>query len=489
MPPAPDHVDVLIVGAGLSGVGAAVHLVLANGELPGRERTYAILEARGASGGTWDLFRYPGVRSDSDMFTLGYRFKPWTGEKALADGPSILDYVRTTSREYGVDEQIRYDYLVVGADWSREDQRWTVTATHDGQQVRITCDVLWSCSGYYDYDQAFQPEFEGIDDYEGTVLHPQHWPEDLDYAEKQVVVIGSGATAVTLVPAMAVEAGHVTMLQRSPTYILSLPSSDAIALRLRARLPARVAYAITRWKNVLVATTIYQLSQRRPNLVRGLIRRTNVAQLPEGYDVDTHFKPRYDPWDQRLCLVPDGDLFQAIRKGTASVVTDRIDRFTPKGVLLESGEELQADIVITATGLNLLAFGGAALSVDGQPVNLPDTMAYKGMMLSGVPNFVFTVGYTNASWTLKADLVSEYLVRMLDHLARTGTKVFEARRDPSVGAEPFMSFAAGYVLRSVDDFPRQGDRAPWRLRQNYLRDVFSIRHGKVTDDAMTFSGR
>jgi monooxygenase len=455
----------------------------------GPARSYAILEARAASGGTWDLFRYPGVRSDSDMFTLGYRFRPWTGEKALADAPSILEYVRSTAREYGVDRAIRYGHKVIAADWSREDRRWTVQATRDGEPVVLTCDVLWACSGYYDYDEGFRPEFEGLDDYEGTLVHPQHWPEDLDHTDKQVLVIGSGATAVTLVPALAGTAAHVTMLQRSPTYILSLPGNDPIAERLRARLPAKTAYGITRWKNVLVATGLYQLSRRRPDLVRGLIRRANVALLPEGYDVDTHFKPRYDPWDQRLCLVPDGDLFQSIRRGTASVVTDRIDRFTPKGVLLESGEELQADIVVTATGLNLLAFGGAELSVDGVPVSLPDTMAYKGMMLSGVPNFVFTVGYTNASWTLKADLVSEYVVRMLRHLDDTGQQVFEARRDPSVGAEPFLDFAAGYVLRKVDDFPRQGDRTPWRLRQNYLRDVFSIRHGKVTDDAMTFSGR
>ena len=483
MPTATDHVDVLIVGAGLSGVGAACHLAT---DPP--VRSYAILEAREAIGGTWDLFRYPGVRSDSDMFTLGYRFQPWTGDKALADGPAILEYVRRTARQYGVDEQIRFGHRVVGADWSSADQRWTVTAVHEGEPVRLTCDVLWSCSGYYRYDQGFRPDFEGLDDYEGTVVHPQHWPEDLDYTDQRVVVIGSGATAVTIVPALAEDAAHVTMLQRSPTYILSLPSTDRLAERLRARLPAKAAYGITRWKNVLVATGIYQLSQRRPELMRGLIRKANVALLPEGYDVDTHFKPRYDPWDQRLCLVPDGDLFQAIRKGNASVVTDRIDRFTAKGVLLESGEELQADIVVSATGLNLLAFGGAELSIDGRPVDLTDTMAYKGMMLSGVPNFVFTVGYTNASWTLKADLVSEYLVRILRHLDSTGARVFEPHRDPSVGAEPFLDFAAGYVLRSVDDFPRQGDRAPWRLRQNYLRDVLGLRHGKVTDDSMSFSG-
>ena len=476
------HVDVLIVGAGLSGIGAACHLVA---DAPGR--SYAIVEARDAIGGTWDLFRYPGVRSDSDMYTLGYRFRPWQGDKALADGPSILRYVRETAAEYGVDEHVRYGHSVQRADWSSTDRRWTVTAEHEGAEVALTCDVLWACTGYYDYDEGYTPVIAGLEDYEGRVVHPQHWPDDLDLADQRVVVIGSGATAMTLVPAIAAETAHVTMLQRSPTYVLSMPSRDGLAARARRLLPGRLAYGFTRWKNVLMTTGFYQLSRRRPALVRRLIRKAAIAQLPEDYDVDTHFRPTYNPWDQRLCLVPDGDLFRAVSRGDASIVTDRIDSFTPKGLLLTSGEELPADIVVTATGLNLKAFGGAVLTIDGAPVHLPETMAYKGMLISGVPNFVFTVGYTNASWTLKADLVAQYVVRLLQHLDRTGNRVFVARRQPDVEEQPFMDFAAGYVLRSLHQFPKQGNRAPWRLRQNYLRDVVTIRHGRVTDDAMHFS--
>ncbi len=477
-----DHVDVLIVGAGLSGIGAACHLAV---DSPGRN--YAILEARAASGGTWDLFRYPGVRSDSDMFTLGYRFRPWPGDQALADGPSILRYVRETATAYGVDDQIRYGHVVRRADWSSADQRWTVTADRGGAEVTLTCDVLWACSGYYDYDTGYTPDFAGVEDYEGRIVHPQLWPDDLDLDDQHVVVIGSGATAMTLVPAIADRTAHVTMLQRSPTYVMSVPSRDGVATQARRVLPSRWAHVVARWKNVLIATGFYQLSRQRPALVRGLIRRATVSQLPEGYDVDTHFRPTYDPWDQRLCLVPDGDLFRSISRGDASVVTDRIDSFTPKGVLLESGEELAADVVVTATGLRLKAFGGAELSIDGEPVHLPDTMAYKGMLLAGVPNFVFTVGYTNASWTLKADLVAQYVMRLFRHLDRTGTRVFVPRLEADVEAQPFLDFAAGYVLRSLHEFPKQGSRAPWRLRQNYLRDVLTMRHGKVTDDAMEFS--
>ncbi|MCW2757549.1 MAG: NAD(P)/FAD-dependent oxidoreductase [Nocardioidaceae bacterium] len=477
-----EHLDVLIVGAGLSGIGAACRL-----RIDHPERSFAILEARTSSGGTWDLFRYPGVRSDSDMYTLGYRFRPWTGEKALADGASILHYVRETAREYAVDTAIRYDHRVRSADWSSEQCRWTVTVDGADGPRTLTAGVLWSCGGYYDYDNGFQPEYAGLDDFAGTVVHPQHWPEDLDVTGKRVVVIGSGATAVTLVPALARTAEQVTMLQRSPTYILSLPATDAVAARLRRWLPQKAAYEATRWKNVVGQTVLYQLAQKRPRFVRGLIRKENVKLLPDGYDVDTHFTPRYDPWDQRLCLVPDGDLFRAIRRGTADVVTDRIERFTPTGLRLESGAELAADVVVSATGLNLVAFGGMRLAVDGEPVSLPDTMAYRGMMLSGVPNFVYTVGYTNASWTLKADLVAGYMMRVLTHLDDTRTRVFAPRRDPGVGEEPFMDFAAGYVLRSIATLPKQGDREPWRLRQNYLRDRITLRRSKVGADALTFS--
>ncbi|MFI5585364.1 flavin-containing monooxygenase [Amycolatopsis sp. NPDC051758] len=480
-----DHVDVLIVGAGLSGVGAAHHLRSA---FP--RKTYTILEARDAIGGTWDLFRYPGVRSDSDMQTLGYRFRPWTSEKAIADGPSILQYVRDTAAEAGIDRHIRFGHRVVRAEWSTADALWTVEATHDGEPVRFTAKFLYLCSGYYDYAGGHTPEFPGIAEFGGTVVHPQHWPADLDYTGKKVVVIGSGATAVTLVPAMTDRAEHVTMLQRSPTYILSLPSEDALANRLRGLLGARLAYPIARWKNVAVSTLIYQLSRRRPGVVKAMIRKAAMKQLPPGYAVDTHFKPRYQPWDQRLCLVPDGDLFRSIKHGDASIVTDRIASFTKDGIRLESGDELAADVVVTATGLRLLAFGGIDLVVDGDPVKLPETMAYKGMMLSGVPNFAFTIGYTNASWTLKADLVGEYVVRLLRHLDRQGyDQCVPVNDDPAVTEQPLLDFDAGYVLRAIDEFPKAGSRAPWTLGMSYAHDVVKLRHGRIDDGALRFSRR
>jgi monooxygenase len=480
----PEHLDVLIVGAGLSGIGAAWHL---QDRCPGR--SYAILEAREDLGGTWDLFRYPGIRSDSDMHTLGYRFKPWTESKSITDGPSILEYVRQTARENGIDERIRYGHRVVAARWSSEEARWTVEAERggDGERVRLTCDFLWTCSGYYRYDEGFRPKFEGEERFAGPVIHPQHWPEDLDYAGKRVVVIGSGATAITLVPAMAERAAHVTMLQRSPTYIASLPARDRLAAWLRRRLPERLAYAIVRWKNVLVQTAFYQLSRRRPELVKRMIRRGVQRSLPPGYDVDRHFRPRYDPWDQRMCLVPDGDLFRAISDGSASVVTDTISSFGERGIELASGEELEADVIVTATGLNLLFLGGMTLPVDGEPVDVPSTMTYKGMMLSGVPNMAFTVGYTNASWTLKADLTSEYVCRLLNHMSAHGYRRCVPEADPSVGEQPLLDFTSGYVRRSLDEFPRQGSREPWKLRQNYLFDIGTIRRGAIDDGAMRFS--
>jgi monooxygenase len=476
-------VDVLIVGAGLSGIGAAYHLRTA---FP--DRTYTILEARDTIGGTWDLFRYPGVRSDSDMHTLGYRFKPWTQPKAIADGPSILSYVRETAAEAGIDRHIRFGHRVIRASWSTEDARWTVEARHDGSPVTITARFLYVCSGYYHYDAGHTPDFPGVERFRGTVVHPQQWPSDLDHAGKNVVVIGSGATAVTLVPAMAETAAHVTMLQRSPTYILSLPAEDRIANTLRRLIGPRRAYFFARWKNVLVSTFLYQLSRRRPHVVKNLIRKATIRQLPPGYDVDTHFKPRYDPWDQRLCLVPDGDLFRAIRRGRASVVTDRIAEFTESGLRLESGDTLTADVVVTATGLRLLAFGGMELIVDGRAVELPKTLAYKGMMLSDVPNFAFTVGYTNASWTLKADLVSEYVIRLLRHMDEGGYDVaVPVNDDPAVTERPLLDFDAGYVLRSIDEFPRAGSRPPWQLGMSYAHDVVNLRHGKVNDGVMRFT--
>lgn len=476
-----EHVDVLVIGAGLSGIGTAAQV---RKQHP--HRTLAVLEMREVSGGTWDLFRYPGVRSDSDMFTLGYRWRPWRGEKALADGPSILQYVRDVAREYGVDRLIRYGHRVVRADWSSETARWTVQVeTPDGPR-EITAGFLLGCTGYYDYEQGYAPRFPGQEDFAGRIVHPQHWPEDLDYAGKRVVVIGSGATAVTLVPAMAEDAGHVTMLQRSPTYILSAPGSDPVA-RLLRRLPERLAYPIVRWKSILIALGSYQLSRRRPDVLRGFIRKATIKMLPPEIDVDTHFKPTYDPWDQRLCLVPDGDLFRVLRDGSASIVTDTVDTFTPGGIRLASGAELEADVIVTATGLKVLAFGGIALSVDGAEVKPHDTMSYKALMLSGVPNFAFTIGYTNASWTLKADLVTEYVVRLLRHMDEHGYRQVVAERDPSVGERPFMDFSSGYVLRALDDVPVQGDRAPWMLRQNYLTDVRTIRRDAIDDGVLRFA--
>ncbi len=476
-----EHLDVLVVGAGLSGIGTAAQL---RKQHP--HRSLAVLEMRAVSGGTWDLFRYPGVRSDSDMFTLGYRWRPWRGAKALADGPSILQYVRDVAEEYGVDKLIRYGHKVVRADWHSETARWLVDLeTPDGPQ-QISAGFLVGCTGYYDYEGGYAPTFPGQDDFAGQVIHPQHWPEDLDYAGKRVVVIGSGATAVTLVPAMAPDAAHVTMLQRSPTYILSAPGRDPIAQRLQ-RLPERIAFPIVRWKSILIALASYQLSRRRPDVLRSFIRKNTIKQLPAEIDVDVHFKPTYDPWDQRLCLVPDGDLFQAFRRGTASIVTDTIETFTETGIRLTSGEHLEADIVVTATGLKILPFGGITLSVDGQDVKAHDTMSYKALMLSGVPNFAYTIGYTNASWTLKADLVTEYVVRLLRHMDQRGYRQVVAERDPSVGERPFMDFSSGYVLRALDEVPVQGDRAPWMLKQNYVTDVRTIRRDAIADDVLRFA--
>lgn len=482
---AAEHVDVLIVGGGLSGIGAARHIQSA---FPGRR--YAILEARDVIGGTWDLFRYPGVRSDSDMHTLGYRFRPWTQAKAIADGPSILRYIRDTAAEAGVDRRIRFGHRVVRAAWSSEDARWTVEAVHRGRPVRMTASFLYLCTGYYHYDAGYEPHFPGIEQFGGTVVHPQKWPADLDYTGKKVVVIGSGATAVTLAPAMAGQAAHVTMLQRSPTYIISLPAEDAIANTLRRLLGARGAYPVVRWKNVALQTLFYRLSRRRPDLVKAMIRKGAIRQLPPGYDVDTHFKPRYNPWDQRLCLVPDGDLFRAIRRGNVSMVTGRIASFTRSGLRLESGAEIEADIVVTATGLRLLALGGIGLTVDGREVKLPETMAYKGLMLSGVPNFAFTVGYVNASWTLKADLVSEYVVRLLRHMDTHGyDQCVPVNDDPAVTERPLLNFQAGYVLRSIHEFPKAGSRDPWKVAMSYPRDALRLRFGRIDDGVMRFSRR
>ncbi|MEI7717028.1 MAG: NAD(P)/FAD-dependent oxidoreductase [Mycobacterium sp.] len=479
-----EHLDVVIVGAGISGVSAAWHL---QDRCP--TKSYAILEKRAAMGGTWDLFRYPGIRSDSDMHTLGFRFRPWTEREAIADGGPILDYVTSTAAMYGIDKHIRVNQRVVGADWSSADERWTLRIDSNGAPTELTCNFLFLCSGYYNYEQGYAPSFPGSEDFTGPIIHPQHWPTDLDYAGKNIVVIGSGATAVTLIPALA-ESGakHVTMLQRSPTYIVSQPQRDKLAERLNRWLPETVAYAAVRWKNVLRQSALYGASRRWPARMRKILLGFTERQLPDGYDVGRHFTPTYDPWDQRLCLVPGGDLFRAIRHGQADVVTDTIDRFTPTGIRLHSGQELPADIIITATGLNLQLFGGAAVSVDGQPVDLTKAMAYKGMMLSGLPNMVYTVGYTNASWTLKADLVSEFACRLLNYMdAHDFDTVVVEHPGSDVEERPFMEFTPGYVLRALDELPKQGSRTPWRLNQNYLRDVMLIRRGKIAGEGLRFT--
>jgi monooxygenase len=478
-----DHVDVLIIGAGLSGVGAASHLEM---KLPGK--TYAILEARERIGGTWDLFRYPGIRSDSDMYTLGYSFKPWAKANSIADGSDILEYVRETAREHDVERHIRFNHRVARAKWSSEEQRWTVEAerTDTGETVTLTASFLFGCSGYYRYDHGYMPSFPGIDQFGGQVIHPQFWPEDLDYAGKRVVVIGSGATAVTLVPAMAKDAEHVTMLQRSPTYIVSLPAEDPFARLTRRVLPAKLAYSVVRWKNVLLTMASFQISRRRPAVMKALLRKGLERQLPRGYDIDTHFKPSYNPWDQRLCLVPDGDLFKVLSDESASVVTDTIETFTENGIRLSSGAELEADIVVSATGLEMQAIGGTELVVDGEEIALPDTMGYRGMMLSGVPNFAISIGYSNASWTLKCDLTCEYICRLLLHMEDNGYGKVTPVRDPSQEPQPFLDFSSGYVLRAIDKFPKQGSRAPWRLYQNYARDIVSLRVAPIEDGALDF---
>ena len=481
---ATEHLDVLIVGAGLSGICAGYHL---QDKCPGK--SYAILEARDAISGTWDLFRYPGIRSDSDMYTLGFRFRPWPDAKAIADGPAIRNYVRDTARVYGIDEKIRFHHRVTGAEWSSDDAHWMVTVERadTGETTELTCGFLFFCSGYYRYDEGFTPDFPGTDSFHGPIVHPQHWPEGLDYVNKRVVVIGSGATAVTLVPAMAKDAAHVTMLQRSPSYVVSLPGTDPIAAFLRRILPHRLVYALVRWKNVLLTTAHFQLSRRRPRLMKALIRKGVERKLPAGFDTDPHFRPHYNPWDQRMCLVPDGDLFEALSNGTASIVTDHIEAFTETGIRLQSGTELDADVVVTATGLNLLPLGGVDVAVDGDELRLPEKLTYKGMMLSGVPNMAFAIGYTNASWTLKCELTCEYVCRLLNHMDEHGHAVATPQnRDPSVTPEPLIDFSSGYIQRSIASWPRQGSKPPWRLHQNYARDIMLIRRGPV-DDAMEFA--
>ena len=479
-----EHLDVVIVGAGISGISAAWHL---QDRCP--SKSYAILERRDDLGGTWDLFKYPGIRSDSDMFTLGFRFKPWRSAQSIADGASIKAYIKEAAAENGIDRHIRYRHQVVAADWSDADNHWKLTVQSDGQQSEITCTFLFACSGYYNYDEGYLPKFEGYEDFQGVIIHPQHWPEDLDYAGKKIVVIGSGATAVTLIPALVNSgAGHVTMLQRSPTYVGSLPEVDPVAERANRLLPARAAHFVNRWKAIAFSTAQYQLSRRFPNYMRKTLMTMAKRRLPEGYDVEKHFGPRYNVWDQRLCLAPNGDLFRTIRHGDADVVTDTIDRFTKTGIKLSSGDELQADIIITATGLNMQLVGGVKPSRNGESIDLTSLMTYKGLMFSGVPNFAITFGYTNASWTLKADLVSEFVCRLLNYMDANGFDTVEPQHPgDAVDELPFMDFNPGYFQRSMHLLPKSGSRAPWRLKQNYFFDMRMIRRGRVDDEALHFT--
>ena len=480
-----EHFDVLIVGAGISGIGAACHL---QKNCPGK--TYLIVEARAAPGGTWDLFRYPGIRSDSDMYTLGYAFKPWTHPRAIADAPQILDYLKETVAEHQLEPHMRYGHKVVSAKWSTARARWEVEIEQQatGDSILLSCDFLHMCSGYYNYEHGYMPEFEGTECFNGPIIHPQHWPEDLDYQGKRVVVIGSGATAVTLVPALAKTAAHVTMLQRSPTYVVSRPAEDRFANKLREILPPALAYFITRWRNILFQRFIYERCRKYPRQAQARIIAMVRDELGPQYDVDTHFTPTYYPWDQRLCLVPDGDMFKAIREGRASVVTDHIDCFTGNGLRLKSGKELQADIIVTATGLELQFLSDVVITVDGEVLEPGRALSYKGMMVSGVPNMALSAGYTNASWTLKCDLTCDYVCRLLNYMDRHGYRICTpVNREPNLEVEAYMSLSSGYIQRALDKFPRQGARAPWKLYQNYIRDIFALRFGRLADGVMEFS--
>lgn len=475
MPAAPEPVDVLIVGAGISGIGAACRLK----ELcPGK--SFLILEARERIGGTWDLFRYPGIRSDSDMYTLGFPFRPWRGEKTIVDGEAIRAYVEETARDYGVEGAIRFGHKALSASWSSEEACWTIEAEADGETKRFSCAFLYLASGYYDYDAGYRPDWPGEAEFAGRIVHPQHWPDDLDVAGKSIVIIGSGATAVTLAPALAGQGARVTMLQRSPSYVASRPSRDGLARAIGPRL--------TRWKNVLLGAYFFKRARTKPDKVRAFLRKMAAKELPAGYDIDRHFNPAYDPWDQRVCLVPDGDLFKAIGRGEVEVVTDRIGRFTESGIALESGATLDADVVVTATGLVVKLLGGMTLDVDGAPIRIAEHLSYKGAMLSDVPNLAVSFGYTNASWTLKSDLTARWVCRLLNRMDNEGAAVVTPMLGPAkVERKPMLDFSSGYVRRAQQSMPKQGAAAPWKVHQNYPRDVLALRFGSLDDGVLRFA--
>jgi monooxygenase len=480
---AEEALDVLVIGAGISGIGAAYYL---QKELP--RKSFAILEARDALGGTWDHFRYPGARSDSDLYTFGYDFKPWKNDKAIADAESILNYLRETASEHGIDRKIRYRQKVVNASWSNETARWMVEIQDSGADRRkmVSCKWIFCGSGYYDYENGFCPRFDGAEIFRGTIVHPQKWPDGLDYGGRKVVIIGSGATAVTLAPALAEKAAHVTLLQRTPSYVMSLPSQDRLANFLKRWLPAEQAHALIRRKNTARQYWFWKFCRTFPGAARRLIRSAARKQLPGDYPVDVHLNPPYDPWDQRLCAVPDGDLFKSLRAGRASIVTDTIDRFVEDGVRLSSGRTLPADIIVTATGLNLLPIGGVSLEVDGKPVSLPEKVIFRGMMLDGVPNFALALGYTNSSWTLKIGLLCEHFCQILRHMDERGAAICVPRFPPGMGTRPLLDFGAGYVKRALHQWPRQGEQAPWLMSTSYQADRALIRRGTVEDPNLMF---
>jgi cation diffusion facilitator CzcD-associated flavoprotein CzcO len=479
-----EHFDILIVGAGISGIDAAYRLQTA---FPGK--TYAILEARDSIGGTWDLFRYPGVRSDSDMYTLGFPFRPWQAEEAIAGGPAIWNYIHDTATQFGIDRHIRLGHQMIRASWCSAEARWTleVRVKDDGRIVQLECNFLYMCSGYYSYEKGFSPEFPGMKRFQGQFVHPQEWPENLDYAGKRIVVIGSGATAVTLVPALAKDAAHVTMLQRSPSYVVTRPAKDAQALWLYRYLPKTLAATLTKWKNVLYSIAMFSLARSRPELMKGLITKAIKKQVPADYDVKRHFTPRYNPWDQRICLVPDGDLFTAIRSGRVAIVTDTIETFVESGILLSSGTKLPADIIVSATGLAVKLMGGAEVAVDGVPVKFEEKLVYKGAMLSGVPNLALAFGYTNNSWTLRCDITARFVCQLLKYMDRKGWSVCVPRfPDLSVVPVPLLDFSSGYIRRADGVLPRQGQKTPWRVHQNYVKDLAAFTFGSVSDGTMEF---
>ena len=479
-----NHFDVIVIGAGISGIGAGYHLQT---KCPGK--SYAILEGRDTIGGTWDLFKYPGIRSDSDMYTLGFSFFPWKEKEAIADGPSILKYLDETSKKFNIDKKIKFNHYVKDASWCSEKSVWTLKVEDKNlmDTVTISCNFIFMCSGYYSYEKGYTPDFEGINEFNGKIMHPQKWDTSIDYSDKEVIVIGSGATAVTLVPEMAKYAKHVTMLQRSPTYVVSAPQQDPLAIFLQKYLPSKLSYFIVRWKNILRQQWYFRLCKKNPKRVKDFIINQVRKSLGHDYDVDKHFTPNYNPWDQRMCLVPNGDLFKSIRKKQTSVVTDTIDKFTSTGIKLESGKTLAADLIVTATGLNLEICSNINLKVDGQDINLPDTVTYKGMMFSGVPNLVSTFGYTNASWTLKIDLVCEYFCRILNHMEKNELKSFLPKiNDENLEIEPSIGLNSGYVKRAQKLLPKQGKKYPWKLNQNYIKDMFSLKFKKIEDGYIYF---